>query len=115
MLSAQKTAPELPRKQPKGHEMLIHFEKPRHTRWGFLANMGIGDAVQVPASHASGARRAAGARNRNVFPVYEGYFVFADNPEGDGIIITRVAKRPDPNAWWATRKDDPIYMLLVGE
>jgi hypothetical protein len=21
----------------------------------------------------------------------------------------------DPNAWWATRKDDPIYMLLVGE
>ena len=84
----------------------------KQIQWGF-SEMQIGDRRTIPARFSSRARAAARNCTVNNF----GQFLFEfekDRATGD-VLITRVAQRKDPNAWMATRKDDPIYMLLVGE
>jgi hypothetical protein len=82
-------------------------------KWEFRG-MAVGDSVRVPASLAARAR--ASVSGCTVYSRGRLFFAVTETPDTGDLLITRVAQCPDPNAsWWATRKDDPIYMLLVGE
>jgi len=83
--------------------------------WPFTI-MEIGDTVRIAAVHKNQAKSAVWSCTNGD----RGYFfaITKDKPTGD-LIITRTAEKPpplDPNAsWWATRKEDKLYMLLSGE
>lgn len=82
--------------------------------WPF-PTMQVGETVRVAATHKARAKSSAWnytARNWGY------YFSFAKDAATGDLLITRTAEKPappNPNAWWEARKDDPIYMLLVGE